>query len=151
MSLHFASMNYISTFPILRHLLRLFLGLPAEWFYYQTSSQNRYNPTYSPPPLPPQKKKEEKPRCGDKLQNIAVEAEQAEWPQGQPAVLCWQLSLSPVVERPACPYHSLIILQLELGNPPYYRENPSLSSVFVTHLLKQCKKRKEEDLDKPRK
>lgn len=96
------------TFPFLRHLHQLFLGLPAEWFYHQTSSQNRYKPSYSPPPLPP-KRKGRKPQCGDKLQKIAVEAEQAEWPQGQSAVLCWQLSLSPVVERPASLHRSLVI------------------------------------------
>jgi len=44
------------TFPFLRHLHLLFLEFPAELFDYQTSSQNRYNPSYSPLPLPPQKR-----------------------------------------------------------------------------------------------
>lgn len=36
------------TFPLLSHLLRLFLEIPAELFY-QKSSQNSYTPSYSLP------------------------------------------------------------------------------------------------------
>lgn len=95
------------TFPFLRHLHWLFLGLPAEWFYYQTSSENRYNPSYSPPPLPPQK-------------------------VGRKASVWWQITKNCSGSRTSwmatrlihsavlvSPHRSLIILQLEPGNPPY--------------------------------
>lgn len=59
-------------------------------------------------------------------------------------MLCWLLSLSPFVERPVSTHCSITVLYPVSGstgkNLYYYREKPSLSSMFLMYRLKQYKK-----------
>lgn len=115
MSLHFDGMNYISiskafTPTIFRTSCRMILLPDIE-------SEQVKPILFSLSPASTKK--------GRKASVWRQITKKLQWKQNKlngrkanPQVLCWWLSLSPAVERPASPHCSLVILQLEPGNPP---------------------------------
>lgn len=103
------------TFPLLSHLLRLFLEIPAELFY-QKSSQNSYTPSYSLPYQTSHTQKKKK-NAVEAKHNVMLTVHQ-------------HLLASISCTVPSLSYSSNQV------NPPYYMEYPLLFFMFVMYLLK---------------